>query len=131
MSDLGLYVKPNYIPSTAGSGTNLYTGDWISIRQLSEISFQAEWSDGSSPDAAITVDVTNDSDQDVARGTATPTPLNLFDTTTGTYVASVPISGASGSHFLDLKVKASWIRLKVQWASGTANFVVNATGSRV
>ncbi len=119
-----LHINPYKIITNgnmAGSLTSLATV----IQQISMPSFTVSWA-GTSPVGTIVVEVSNDYSRDAMGNTSNAGSWNAlpFDVS-GVTVTSMPVSGNTGSGFIDIRLTGAYaVRVRYVRASGTGTMQV-------
>lgn len=114
---------------TNGAMTGNITSEVTVLQSLTRMSYAASWS-GTSPVGTLSVQVSNDYTLDSAgfvanAGTWTTVTLNV----TGSPVSSVPVSGNTGTVFIDIDGIAAYaMRCVYTFTSGTGTLNVTIVG---
>lgn len=117
-------------PANTGSMGASFTSAPTVLDTLTSISFDCDWSGGSTPVGTLSVEVSNSFKLDcfgavLVSGTWTTLSLNV----NGVVVQSVPVTGNSGSVFIDIdKTSADSIRVVYTRTSGSGTMVISAKG---
>jgi hypothetical protein len=121
------HYQKRVITDGAMAGTDVLTGDWVSLRGMSKISFQAIWT--GTPNGAFSFEVTNAkaADTGVPPSTATATALTL----PSGFSSGNPAGSASNFMFEFVDMSEAFIRCKYTNASSTGTLQVDAFGKGV
>jgi hypothetical protein len=123
MSEQAGIVGFQTIPSTLLSGAGTTKGDWMNLRSMSKVTFQAEWTGTLA--GTFTWEVTNyRPGSDPARPPSTAKATTL---STSFPAASNPAGAAGDFMFEFVNMGETWIRPSFVYASGSGNLLVTAS----
>lgn len=107
-----LHLGPKNVVEETGMDTTA-TGIKSYCEYLDLISYDVIWTNGNTPVAVITIDYSNDGE----------------DWRTIDFGSTISISGASGSHRIDIKPNFKFVRPVVTFSSGDTDLVIEVKGT--
>lgn len=123
------YLPPQPVITAASMGASITSSPTL-FNNVSKIGYQAIWSSGSTPIGTLAVQFSSDyaigpTGQVVNSGTWTTATINYL----GAPVTSIPVTGNSGSAFIDIyETSAHASRLVYTRTSGTATMTAYVNG---
>ncbi len=120
-------LGPMPVLSSASMSSNLVS--LATIKQsLSKVSYALSWV-GTSPVGTVTVQVSNDYKLDPNGNLiGTPTWTSVWFNYQGSVVSSLPVTGNTGTGFIDIESSAYAIQLSYTYVSGTGLLTATVVG---